>query len=273
MKAYIFLNGFYDYRYVSFYKKQIESADDGTVSICADGGIKIFEEINDQFNVQLYPDVLLGDGDSVEIDNFANLDIEVVPKIGQSRTDGEFAVSYAIEKYNCNSITIFGGLNDTRDYNTDHFLGNLKLMRFGFCIYQKNSSDKSQYQVVMQDVFQDIHFVVDSIAIKRKRITNQQSSIVNPRIERVSLWTDYSNTVVASSKNLRWSMKNFYIDPNALNAMRNEFAPDAQTASITLQDDSDPVYLIHTLGKHRFVGKRRYDNRTQVSRRNLGSEL
>jgi len=237
MKFHIFLNGFYDLRYINFYKEQIESADDETVLICADGGIKIIERINDKFDVSLYPDVLIGDGDSVEIGNFSNLDIEVVPKIDQDRTDGEFAVTYAIEKYNCNSITIFGGLNDTKNYNTDHFLGNLKLMRFGFYLYQKNNPRGSQYHAVMRDPFQDIHFVVDSIVIKRKGSKQ--------KIEHVSLWTDYSNTVVASSENLRWAMKNYYIDANVPNAMRNEFVTNAQTASINLQDGSDPVYLIH----------------------------
>lgn len=67
----------------------------------------------------------------------------------------------------------------------------------------------------------------------------------NAHIERVSLCTDYPNTVVASSENLRWEMMDFYVDPNAPNAMRNEFIPDAQTASITLRNDSDPVYLVH----------------------------
>lgn len=258
MKAYIFLNGFYDSRYISFYKKQLDLADDETVLLCANGGIKIFEKINTQFNANFYPHLLLGDGDSVGFDHVLKCcdadydwirETKIINKNDQDRTDGEFAVSYAIEKYGCNSIIIFGGLNDARDYNTDHFLGNLKLMRFGFHIYQKkDNTEKSQYCAVMRDVFQDIHFVVDSITIETRRSRNYKEITggdTRRQSERVSFWTDYSSTVVASSEHLKWSLRNFHIDPNAPNAMRNEFVPDAQTASITLRDDSDPVYLIH----------------------------
>lgn len=234
MKAYIFLNGFYDFRYIDFYKSEIELADD-TVLICADGGIKIFNEINAQVNTNFYPDILLGDEDSVEFDCFTDCDVKIIKKTGQDRTDGEFAVTYAIKKCNCSSLFIWGGLNDARDYNTDHFLGNLKLMRFGFNLYKKDNPNSSHYHAVMRDVFQDIHFVVDSLTVERK----------GEDVERVSLWTDYSNTTVKSSQNLKWALKNFYIDPNTPNAMRNEFVQGFQTAFIILQENSEPVYLIH----------------------------
>jgi len=237
MIANIFLNGFYDFRYISFYKEKLDAIDDNTKLLCADGGMKIFEKINKKFDTQIYPDVLLGDMDSVKIDNSANF--EIIPKSSKDCTDGEFVVSYAVKKYNCNSIIIFGGLSDAKDYNVDHFLGNLKIMRLGYNLYQEQNNPRSQknlkYHAVIRDPLQDIHFVVDSIQIERK----------GNQIERVSLWTDYNNTVVESSKNLRWEMKDYYIDADIPNALRNEFLPTAQSASLNLKKNSDPVFLIH----------------------------
>jgi len=239
--ALVFLGGFYDERYYEFYKRRIEDArayNDFLIS--ADGGLNIFQLVNKQFNVEFCPDVVIGDLDSVLlknslIENFSAMGAYFVTEwIGQSDkdyTDGQLAVAYAMQEEQCQQIVLFGALNNTRDYEFDHFLGNLKLMRFGFKIAR---GDK-RYRVCMRDALQEIHFVTDSIILKRKDNT----------INRVSLLTDYENTVVESSNNLRWVLNNFRISPDEPNALRNEFVTEAGSVSIKLKADSDPVYVIH----------------------------
>ena len=65
-RALIFLNGYYDTRYLDFYRQEIESAvKKGSPLICADGGIRIFDELNRDTDRSFIPDVLIGDMDSV----------------------------------------------------------------------------------------------------------------------------------------------------------------------------------------------------------------
>jgi len=240
-KAKVFLSGFYDERYYEFYKRQIECARERKdFLICADGGLNIFQIVNERFGVELCPDVIIGDLDSALlnerlIDSFsrqgAHFVKEWIGEVAKDYTDGQLAVAYAMQEKGRLEIILFGALNDTRNYESDHFLGNLKLMRFG---YKLSESDRS-YRACVRDVLQEIHFVTDSIFLERK------SSVLN----RVSLLTDYENTIIESSSNLRWELNNFHVSPDEPNALRNEFIPDAKTASIKLKSDSDPVYVIH----------------------------
>ena len=65
-RALIFLNGYYDTRHLDFYRQEIETAvENGFPLICADGGIRIFDELNRDTDMSLIPDVLIGDMDSV----------------------------------------------------------------------------------------------------------------------------------------------------------------------------------------------------------------
>ena len=240
--AYIFLGGFYDERYYAFYEQQIKDAKKYShVIICADGGLNIFQIINERFTLALSPDIVIGDLDSVG--EHAGLMADFVKKgshfveewignITKDYTDGQLAVAYAMQECGCMNIVMFGGLNDTRYYESDHFLGNLKLMRFGF---HKIAAEDKSYRACMRDALQEIHFIVDSITLQRK----------GNEINRVSLMTEYQNTVVSESHNLRWVLNDFRIDPDEPNAIRNEFLMDANTASIILHPDSKPVYVIH----------------------------
>ena len=245
--ASVFLGGFYDDRYYNFYKQQIEDAKANKhLLICANGGLTIFQTLNEYFDTIFFPDIVIGDLDSVKHDselmkNFSAKGTQFVTEwIGkvdkaafiEDYTDGQLAVTYAMREYGCMNIVMFGGLNDARNYESDHFLGNLKLMRFGF---HKIVAEDKRYCACMSDPLQEIHFVVDSITLQRK----------SPGINRVSLFTEYENTVVAESQNLRWHLNNFRIDPDEPNALRNEFVTNANTASIKLHLDSEPVYVIH----------------------------
>ncbi|MFQ6040991.1 MAG: hypothetical protein ACE5PV_09055 [Candidatus Poribacteria bacterium] len=254
LTAFVFLSGFYDDRYYDFYRQQMENAKANKhLLICADGGLAIFQILNKDFGATLFPDIVIGDLDSVKynaaiMETFSAKGTRFVTewsgKIDQTAfseeyTDGQLAVAYAMREYDCMNIVMFGGLNDARRYESDHFLGNLKLMRFGF---HKIATGDKRYRACMRDPLQEIHFVVDSITLQRKSPFWQRGM---GKINRVSLFTEYENTVVAESQNLRWSLNNFRVDPDEPNALRNEIAANANTASIKLHPDSEPVYVIH----------------------------
>ncbi len=236
--AFIFLNGYYDLRYLDFYRSEIESAIENRFPlICANGGIRIFDELNHRSEVLLVPDVHIGDMDSVShrgSEPFTQAKQTVQRWIGQTDkdwTDGQLAVDYALEKYGCRHIIIYGGLPRPNEYETDQFLGNLKLMRFG---RYRLSSDEP-YGAEMRDPRQTIHYVLSAVRLARK----------SSGLQRVSLIAEVSNVVVESSENLRWNLASLHIHPDLTNALRNEFREGAAWATLKLIDDSAPVYVIH----------------------------
>ena len=273
--ALIFLNGNYDYRYAEFYKQEIEKGLENQYPlICADAGLKFFHYVNQKYGTQFAPTVLIGDFDSLNefqiadsIEQFQASGTQIVRewigKVDKDYTDGQLAVIYAIEEFNCSQLIIYGGLPQSNGYETDHFLGNLKLMRFGFGVFsnklvkaisstrslsEANQGDRiddtlsvsqNAYRAEMRDVFQTIHFVVSDLTLERK----------NEGLQRVSLVAAHPHVNVASSENLRWALTGLRVDPdmdvNVPNALRNEFTPDADIATIRLENPSDPVYVIH----------------------------
>lgn len=232
--AHIFLNGFYDYRHLTFYRKEIEKGvENSGYLICADGGLKIFDKLNEIDEIDLKPDILIGDLDSV--DNTRTQAKKVVEEwVGQTDkdyTDGQLAVKYALEEYNCRRIFIYGGLPKPGEYETDHFLGNLKLMPFGYY----NVGDTKQYKAEMRDPQQTIYYLTSQLRIERQ----------NKNLQRVSIIADEQNAIVESSTNLRWSLSSFQIHPHNTNALRNEFLDSADSVEIQLTNNSAPVYVIH----------------------------
>ena len=236
--ALIFLNGYYDLRYLDFYRSEIESAIENRFPlICADGGIRIFDELNRRSEVLLVPDVHIGDMDSVShrgSEPLSQAKQTVQKWVGQTDkdwTDGQLAVDYALEKYGCRHIIIYGGLPRPNEYETDQFLGNLKLMRFG---RYRLSSDEP-YRAEMRDPRQTIHYVLSAVRLARK----------SSELQRVSLIAEACNVVVESSENLRWDLASLHVHPDLTNALRNEFREGAEWATLKLIDDSAPVYAIH----------------------------
>ena len=145
--ALIFLNGYYDTRCLDFYRQETVTAlENGSPLICADGGIRIFDDLNQDEDTTLVPDVLIGDMDSVPnrgskpLPQAKRIVQEWVGKTDKDYTDGQLAVDYALEAYGCRHIIIYGGLPRPERYETDQFLGNLKLMRFG---HYRLSSDEN----------------------------------------------------------------------------------------------------------------------------------
>lgn len=230
----IFLNGYYDLRYLNFYRSEIERAIENRFPlICADGGIRIFDELNRRSETRLVPDVHIGDMDSVP-GGATKAEQTVQEWVGQTDkdwTDGQLAVDYALKEYDCRHIIIYGGLPRPNEYETDQFLGNLKLMRFG--CYQLSSDEP--YRAEMRDPRQTIHYVLSAIQLSRK----------NSGLQRVSLIADVPNVVVETSENLRWDLASLHIHPDLTNALRNEFIKGTEWATLKLIDDSAPVYVIH----------------------------
>ena len=243
--ALIFLNGYYDTRHLNFYRQEIESAAENCFPlICADGGIRIFDELNRDIDRPLIPDVLIGDMDSVPHRGYKPLPQEEQPlpqakhivqewagQTDKDYTDGQLAVDYALEQYDCRYIIIYGGLPRPDEYETDQFLGNLKLMRFGH--YRVSRGEP--YTAEMRDPRQTIHYVLSAVRLARK----------NSGLQRVSFIAEAPNVIVERSENLRWDLASFHIHPDLTNALRNEFVESADSATVQLTGGSAPVYVIH----------------------------
>lgn len=232
--ALIFLNGYYDTRYPDFYRQEIESAVKKSFPlICADGGIRIFDELNQESDTSLIPDILIGDMDSVaeRTTKAKHIVQEWIGKTDKDYTDGQLAVDYAMEQHDCRHIIIYGGLSRPEGYDTDQFLGNLKLMRFG---HYRMPADEP-YIAEMRDPRQTIHYVLSAV-----HLTRQGSGL-----QRVSLIAESPNVVVKKSENLRWDLGSLHIHPDLTNALRNEFVEGAKSADLELADGSAPVYVIH----------------------------
>ncbi len=232
--ALIFLNGYYDPRYLDFYRHEIETAVANEFPrICADGGIRIFDELNQRSDTAIVPDVLIGDMDSSTgtATKAKHVVQEWVGKTDKDYTDGQLAVDYALEQFNCRHIVIYGGLPRPGEYETDQFLGNLKLMRFG----HYRTSTGEPYTAEMRDPRQTIHYVLSSVRLTRK----------NNGLQRVSLIAESCNVIVEKSENLRWDLASLHIHPDLTNALRNEFTAGAASAIVQLADGSAPVYVIH----------------------------
>ena len=232
--ALIFLNGYYDQCHLDFYRFEIENAVENRFPlICADGGIRIFDELNRRGDTPLVPDVHIGDMDSgVESMTKAKQTVqEWVGRTDKDYTDGQLAVNYALEQSGCTHVMIYGGLPRPDEYETDQFLGNLKLMRFG---HYQISMDK-HYGAEMRDPRQTIHYVLSTVRLSRK----------NNELQRVSLIAEDQNVVVEKSENLRWDLASLHIHPDLTNALRNEFVKEAEWASLQLAEGSAPVYVIH----------------------------
>ncbi len=236
--ALIFLNGYYDTRHLDFYRQEIETAvENGSPLICADGGIRIFDELNRHSGTALIPDILIGDMDSIlhqgskPLLQAKHVVQEWVGKTDKDHTDGQLAVDYAMEQYDCRHIIIYGGLSRPEAYETDQFLGNLKLMRFG---HYRMSADEP-YIAEMRDPKQTIHYVLSAVRLTRK----------SSELQRVSLIAESSNVIVEKSENLRWDLALLHIHPDLTNALRNEFVEGAESATVQLTDGSAAVYVIH----------------------------
>lgn len=233
--ALIFLNGYYDTDQLDFYRKEIEIAVNNNYTlICADGGIRLFDLLNNDERNPIIPDILIGDMDSIAGSQSEAKQIikEWIGQTDKDMTDGQLAVKFALDTSNCCRILLYGGLPNPGGYEIDHFIGNLKLMQFGhFHVKGKHKN----YIAEMRAPYQTIHYLLSALHLNRK----------NKGLQRVSLIADKPNVVVESSNNLRWDLTSLHIHPDLSNALRNEFVEDAEQVEIRLTENSAPVYVIH----------------------------
>jgi len=232
--AYIFLNGYYDAHWPDFYRAEIQNATQNCAPlICADGGIRIFDTLNKHTNVQISPDILIGDMDSRSRSNTSAKHTvrQWIGKTDKDCTDGQLAVDYAIQEFHAQHILLYGGLPRPHQYETDHFLGNLKLMPYGY----HRTPTRPLYKAEMRDPKQSIHYVTSAIHLTRK----------NGNLQRVSLVANTYNAMIRSSTNLRWELTNHWIHPDLTNALRNEFVEGAESVTLQLANGSTPIYVIH----------------------------
>ena len=245
----IFLNGYYDQRYPEFYKQEIAwGLENSYPLICADGGVRLFRDLNQAHGTHFCPNVLIGDLDSIDEitavveqlrQSSTHIVREWIGKVDKDYTDGQLAVAYAIEECDSHEVLIYGGLPRPNEYETDHFWGNLKLMRFGLRLFENRSHAEPRreraWKTEMRDPLQTIHFVVSNLRLERK----------NAGLQRVSLVAEHEDVVVERSTDLRWDLAALRVDPDLTNALRNEFVADADCAMIRLVEGSNPVYIIH----------------------------
>lgn len=82
--------------------------------ICADGGLKIINELNKKFNMKLKADLLVGDMDSISSSLFSSAK-KIIRKQTQDCTDGELALREAI-KLKPKRIFIYCGFGTRHDH-------------------------------------------------------------------------------------------------------------------------------------------------------------
>ena len=111
MLSYIlFLNGTYNKRHLTFYKKQAH----GKIKVAVDGGYKFFSLAN------LKPNFLIGDLDSVRLSEISSLSKTKVFKYPKEKnqTDFELALDFCLKSNAKDIVVVVPSLGDV-----DHFLG------------------------------------------------------------------------------------------------------------------------------------------------------
>lgn len=145
---------------------------------------------NKLFDLEIIPDVIIGDLDSLQ--NIKNKDIELVETPDQNKTDFRKTLEWCIEK-NILNISIFGISGESED----HFLGNYyTLSDFGEKISWKAFTD----------------FSVISPCMGNKKFESYKG-------QKVSLFCMKGSSTV-NSKNLEYSLQSYYLKPSD-DAVRN----------------------------------------------------
>ena len=117
--ALIFLNGHYDLRYPQFYRRALTwAAENKHPLICADGGLRLFTELSQTSDLLIFPDILIGDLDSLEElpkdtphqleQSGTRIVREWIGHVDKDDTDGQLAVAYAIAEYGCQCVLLYG---------------------------------------------------------------------------------------------------------------------------------------------------------------------
>ena len=157
---------------------------------------------NKLFDLEIIPDVIIGDLDSLQ--NIKNKDIELVKTPNQNKTDFRKTLEWCIEK-NILNISIFGISGESED----HFLGNYyTLSDFGEKISWKAFTD----------------FSVISPCIGNKKFESFKG-------QKVSLFCMKGSSIV-NSENLEYPLQSYHLKPSD-DAIRNLSLEDYFTIEST----------------------------------------
>ena len=157
---------------------------------------------NKLFDLEIIPDVIIGDLDSLR--NIKNKDIELVETPDQNKTDFRKTLEWCIEK-NILNISIFGISGESED----HFLGNYyTLSDFGEKISWKAFTD----------------FSVISPCMGNKKFESYKG-------QKVSLFCMKGSSTV-NSKNLEYPLQSYHLKPSD-DAVRNLSLEDYFTIEST----------------------------------------
>ena len=157
---------------------------------------------NKLFDLEIIPDVIIGDLDSLQ--NINNINIELVKTPNQNKTDFRKTLEWCIEK-NILNISIFGISGESED----HFLGNYyTLSDFGEKISWKAFTD----------------FSVISPCVGNKKFESFKG-------QKVSLFCMKGSSTV-NSENLEYPLQTYYLKPSD-DAVRNLSLEDHFTIEST----------------------------------------
>lgn len=157
---------------------------------------------NKLFDIEIIPDVIIGDLDSLQ--NINNINIELVKTPNQNKTDFRKTLEWCIEK-NILNISIFGISGESED----HFLGNYyTLSDFGEKISWKAFTD----------------FSVISPCIGNKKFESFKG-------QKVSLFCMKGSSIV-NSENLEYPLQSYHLKPSD-DAVRNLSLEDHFTIEST----------------------------------------
>ena len=157
---------------------------------------------NKLFDLEIIPDVIVGDLDSLE--NINNKNIELVETQDQNKTDFRKTLEWCIEK-NILNISIFGISGESED----HFLGNYyTLSDFGEKIFWKAFTD----------------FSVISPCLGNKRFESFKG-------QKVSLFCMKGSSTI-NSENLEYPLQSYHLKPSD-DAVRNLSLEDHFTIEST----------------------------------------
>ena len=164
--------------------------------------IAVDGSVNKLFDLQIIPDVIIGDLDSLQ--NIKNKNIELVETPDQNKTDFRKTLEWCIEK-NILNISIFGISGESED----HFLGNYyTLSDFGEKISWKAFTD----------------FSVISPCVGNKKFESFKG-------QKVSLFCMKGSSTV-NSENLEYPLQTYYLKPSD-DAVRNLSLEDHFTIEST----------------------------------------
>jgi len=200
MKAVIICNGRIEN--YSYYDKYIKDAD---YIICADGGASHAKKLG------LKPDVLLGDFDSLNRDDFTyfnKMDIEILEfPVNKDMTDTELAVMHAADK-GCDFIVLIGALGS----RADHSLANVMLL--------KRMLDRGIKGIII-DENNEITLINDKIELEGDSNTNVSLIPITEKVEGVT------------TNGLYYPLRNATIEMGSTWGISNRFVCDRAEVSIT----------------------------------------